>query len=90
MTLPPVLYYLADRHDRFRLMADGMINAANDGTPWYFTTVEAALDHPESAGLRVFPVPTIETIPGAAAGTRLEDAVDAEATIARAKAGVLV
>jgi hypothetical protein len=90
MTLPPTLYYLADRHDRFRLMADGTINAANDGTPWYFTTVEAALDHPEAVGLRVFPVPTVETIPGAPVGTRLEDAVDADASIARATAGALV
>lgn len=78
MTLPKTLYYLADRHDRFRLMADGTIQSAHDGTPWYFRSEEAALAHPESKGLRVFSVPTVETLPGAPVGTRLEDAVDAQ------------
>ena len=78
MTLPKTLYYLADRHDRFRLMADGTIQAAHDGTPWYFRSEEAALAHPDSVGLRVFSVPTVETLPGAPVGTRLEDAVDAQ------------
>jgi hypothetical protein len=78
MTLPPVLYYLADRHDRFRLMADGTIQAAHDGTPWYFRSEDAALAHPDAGGLRAFSVPTVETLPGAPVGTRLEDAVDAQ------------
>lgn len=78
MTMPPVLYYLADRHDRSWLMADGTIQAAHDGTPWYFRIEDAALAHPDARGLRVFSVPTVETLPGAPVGTRIEDAVDAQ------------
>ena len=77
MTLSPTLYYLADRHDRFRLMADGSIQAAYDGTPWYFSSEDAAKAHDDAEGLTVFSVPAAETIPGAPKGTRIEDAVDA-------------
>lgn len=78
MTLPATLYYLADRNDLFRLSATGEIMPAHDCRPWYFYTIEAALNHPEALGLQVFPVPTAETLPGAPKGTRIEDAVDAQ------------
>lgn len=77
MTLSPTLYYLADRHDRFRLMADGSIQAAHVGTPWYFSSEDSANAHDDARGLTVFSVPAAETIPGAPKGTRIEDAVAA-------------
>lgn len=71
-------YYLADRHDRFRLAKTGHIEAANDCEPWYFLSEDAALMHPESKGLTVFSCPVAETIPGLP-----KDALCAEDVLAR-------